>query len=194
MVGLHCRNSYFLNWDCFVITTLLFAGHSNDSKLYEHHQLLKPTIMHKMEVMNQPSPTKPDVSNLLLIAGWVGLILLAYAPLLLHPELHTACPENDTWNIPISLVRFVLPAGGTDTALEPPLRLWDTLAGHLADRDLLPGDPAFHLVRPFSLEFFGNISFISFIDRGLCILEAVQCQPLLGLFQRLHRPSQRLRL
>jgi hypothetical protein len=36
-----------------------------------------------------------------LFAGWASLFLLAYGRLLLHPNLHTACPENDTWNLPI---------------------------------------------------------------------------------------------
>lgn len=35
------------------------------------------------------------------ILGGFGLVLLAYAPLLIHPGLHTACPENDTWNFPV---------------------------------------------------------------------------------------------
>lgn len=33
--------------------------------------------------------------------GWAFLLVLAYGRLILHPELHTACPENDTWNLPI---------------------------------------------------------------------------------------------
>jgi len=37
----------------------------------------------------------------ILPLGWVVLFLAAYGRLILHPELHTACPENDTWNLPI---------------------------------------------------------------------------------------------
>ncbi|HJT24803.1 MAG TPA: hypothetical protein VJ873_09515, partial [bacterium] len=37
----------------------------------------------------------------LLLGGWSSLLLAAYGPLILHPDLHTACPENDTWNLPI---------------------------------------------------------------------------------------------
>ncbi len=37
----------------------------------------------------------------ILILGWVALLFIAYGRLLLHPDLHTACPENDTWNLPI---------------------------------------------------------------------------------------------
>lgn len=33
--------------------------------------------------------------------GWIILLLAAYGRLILHPGLHTACPENDTWNLPI---------------------------------------------------------------------------------------------
>lgn len=33
--------------------------------------------------------------------GWALLVLTAYGRLLLDPTLHTACPENDTWNLPI---------------------------------------------------------------------------------------------
>jgi hypothetical protein len=35
------------------------------------------------------------------ILGLMALALIAYGRLLLHPDLHTACPENDTWNLPV---------------------------------------------------------------------------------------------
>ena len=37
----------------------------------------------------------------LLWAGLAAVLFIAYGPLILHPDLHTACPENDTWNLPI---------------------------------------------------------------------------------------------
>ncbi len=43
----------------------------------------------------------PHAYSPYFILGGLGLLLLAYAPLLIHPGLHTACPENDTWNFPI---------------------------------------------------------------------------------------------
>jgi len=36
-----------------------------------------------------------------LALGWVFIILAAYSRLLLHPDIHLACPENDTWNLPV---------------------------------------------------------------------------------------------
>jgi hypothetical protein len=36
-----------------------------------------------------------------LTLGWILILLLAYGRLLLHPELHTGCLENDIWNLPI---------------------------------------------------------------------------------------------
>ena len=33
--------------------------------------------------------------------GLLATLVLGYFPLLLDPTLHTACPENDTWNFPI---------------------------------------------------------------------------------------------
>lgn len=36
-----------------------------------------------------------------LALGWAALVVAAYGRLILHPDLHTACPENDTWNLPI---------------------------------------------------------------------------------------------
>ncbi len=41
------------------------------------------------------------LQNLILMGGWIFLIFLAYGRLLCHPDLHLACPENDTWNFPI---------------------------------------------------------------------------------------------
>ena len=38
---------------------------------------------------------------LFLLVGWLALLMAAYGRLILHPEIHTACPENDTWNLPI---------------------------------------------------------------------------------------------
>ncbi len=35
------------------------------------------------------------------LIGWLVLMGTAYGRLILHPGLHTACPENDTWNLPI---------------------------------------------------------------------------------------------
>src|SRR5581483_11787287 len=35
------------------------------------------------------------------LLGWFTLLFLAYGKLILHPDLHLACPENDTWNFPI---------------------------------------------------------------------------------------------
>jgi len=37
----------------------------------------------------------------LFFLGLVALSFTAYGRLLLHPDLHTACPENDTWNLPV---------------------------------------------------------------------------------------------
>lgn len=39
--------------------------------------------------------------SFLLPLGWTLLILLAYGRILFHPDLHFACPENDTWNFPV---------------------------------------------------------------------------------------------
>lgn len=36
-----------------------------------------------------------------LVFGWTAILLVAYGRLILDPTLHTACPENDTWNLPI---------------------------------------------------------------------------------------------
>jgi len=38
---------------------------------------------------------------LLSLLGLLALAFIAYGRLLLHPDLHTACPENDTWNLPV---------------------------------------------------------------------------------------------
>ena len=35
------------------------------------------------------------------LLGLLLLFLAAYGRLLFHPALHTACPENDTWNLPV---------------------------------------------------------------------------------------------
>src|SRR5580658_2795828 len=53
--------------------------------------------------MQKPAATQVSTSNrvLTLIGGWLFLLLLAYGRLLVHPNLRTACPENDTWNLPI---------------------------------------------------------------------------------------------
>ena len=32
---------------------------------------------------------------------WGSVLWASYGPLLCHPQLHSACPENDTWNFPI---------------------------------------------------------------------------------------------
>jgi hypothetical protein len=45
--------------------------------------------------------SSPFYPNLYLILGWIAITLIAYGRLLLNPDLHTACPENDTWNLPI---------------------------------------------------------------------------------------------
>ncbi len=42
-----------------------------------------------------------SLQKFVLAGGWIFFIFLAYGHLLLHPNLHTACPENDTWNLPI---------------------------------------------------------------------------------------------
>lgn len=50
------------------------------------------------------SPAARFVGNThwpLLLGGLAAVLLIAYGPLILHPGLHTACPENDTWNLPI---------------------------------------------------------------------------------------------
>ncbi len=54
-----------------------------------------------MDRMKSKPTQAPSIHLLWLISGWAALILLAYGTLLLHPSLHTACPENDTWNFPI---------------------------------------------------------------------------------------------
>jgi hypothetical protein len=53
--------------------------------------------------MQKPAATQVSTGNRLftLIGGWLSLLLLAYGRLLVHPNLRTACPENDTWNLPI---------------------------------------------------------------------------------------------
>src|SRR5580658_7555675 len=48
-----------------------------------------------------PVPVSSPQRKVALFVGWASLFLLAYWRLLLHPNLHTACPENDTWNLPI---------------------------------------------------------------------------------------------
>jgi hypothetical protein len=47
----------------------------------------------RLSLSNQPS--------ILCILGLIGIAFIAYNRLLLHPDLHTACPENDTWNFPV---------------------------------------------------------------------------------------------
>ena len=53
--------------------------------------------------MKKSSPIAKTFSPALaaLILGWVLVLLAAYGRLLFNPDLHTACPENDTWNLPI---------------------------------------------------------------------------------------------
>ena len=47
----------------------------------------------RSSLLNHPS--------ILCIFGLIVIAFIAYSRLLLHPDLHTACPENDTWNLPI---------------------------------------------------------------------------------------------
>jgi hypothetical protein len=45
---------------------------------------------------------KTEPKNIRLhLLGLAALLFVGYFPLILHPSLHTACPENDTWNFPI---------------------------------------------------------------------------------------------
>ncbi len=50
--------------------------------------------------MNKDTPWYQRPTFLLPL-GWLTLIILAYGNILLHPDLHFACPENDTWNFPV---------------------------------------------------------------------------------------------
>src|ERR1017187_2536294 len=55
-----------------------------------------------MEQMKNPPPFFGQFYSAgILILGWVIVIVAAYGRLLLHPDFHTACPENDIWNLPI---------------------------------------------------------------------------------------------
>src|SRR5579859_955004 len=47
------------------------------------------------------SPVSAVPPSLYLVMGWALLLFAAYGRLILHPDLHTACPENDTWNLPV---------------------------------------------------------------------------------------------
>lgn len=51
--------------------------------------------------MKQSLANSKSNDRIFLTIGWTLLIFLAYGRLLLHPQLHIACPENDTWNFPI---------------------------------------------------------------------------------------------
>jgi hypothetical protein len=51
--------------------------------------------------MRKSSPSSIPAPTRFLILGWAILLAAAYGQLLVHPDLHTACPENDTWNLPI---------------------------------------------------------------------------------------------
>src|SRR5579862_2765564 len=53
-----------------------------------------------MVPMKKNSPPPLPIPIILLL-GWLAIVFSAYGRLILHPELHTACPENDTWNFPI---------------------------------------------------------------------------------------------
>lgn len=72
--------------------------------------------------MNLKSSPRLIRINLVLASGWLILTLLAYFPLLFHPELHLACPENDTWNLP---VRWSV----LSSLREGQLPLWNPLSG-----------------------------------------------------------------
>ncbi len=51
--------------------------------------------------MKRTSAPSAFQTLLFLVLGWGLLIFMAYGRLLLNPDLHTACPENDTWNLPV---------------------------------------------------------------------------------------------
>ncbi|HVZ81615.1 MAG TPA: YfhO family protein [bacterium] len=55
------------------------------------------------------------------LLGLLLVLLLGYFPLVLHPSLHTACPENDTWNLPIRWSVLTALRGGH-------LPLWNPLS------------------------------------------------------------------
>ncbi len=87
-----------------------------------------------MMVWMKPAPTQKDpLTRWLLPAAWIAVILLAYGRLLVHPDLHIACPENDTWNLPIrwsvlsSLRQGILPLWNPLSAFGIPwLATWQT--------------------------------------------------------------------
>lgn len=79
----------------------------------------------RLSSLNQPS--------ILCIFGLIVIACIAYSRLLLHPDLHTACPENDTWNLPVrwsvlkSLQEGCIPLWNPLSALGMPwLATWQT--------------------------------------------------------------------
>ncbi len=110
-----------------------------------------------------------SLTHLILPAAWVGVILLAYGRLLVHPDLHTACPENDTWNLPIrwsilsSLRQGFLPLWNPFSAFGIPwLATWQT-------ETFYPGTLGFKL---FGLNFwnFSGILHLFIFSFGLYLL------------------------
>ncbi|HXL73071.1 MAG TPA: hypothetical protein VN963_05530, partial [bacterium] len=72
-------------------------------------------------------------TNTLFLFGLIFLTIIAYSRLLFHPDLHTACPENDTWNLPVrwsvlkSLQEGRIPLWNPLSALGMPwLATWQT--------------------------------------------------------------------
>jgi hypothetical protein len=68
-----------------------------------------------------------------LVFGFTVILLAAYGRLLFDPSLHTACPENDTWNLPVrwsvlsSLREGLLPLWNPLSAFGIPwLATWQT--------------------------------------------------------------------
>ncbi len=49
----------------------------------------------------EPAPAVSASHPWLIPLAWSAVFLTAYGFLLFHPDLHPACPENDTWNLPI---------------------------------------------------------------------------------------------
>ena len=74
-----------------------------------------------------------QMNSLWILAGWLLILFAAYGRLMLHPGLHTACPENDTWNLPVrwsvldSLRQGLLPLWNPNSCFGIPwLATWQT--------------------------------------------------------------------
>src|SRR5258708_807359 len=77
------------------------AGSKTDFFRRFHFAKKNPWVS-KMGPMKKhlPDLSKAPIAGILIL-GWALLLFTAYGRLILHPDLHTACPENDTWNLPI---------------------------------------------------------------------------------------------